>query len=354
MVAKRAFITGITGQDGYYLSELLLQKGYIVNGLVQPHAHDDTHNLQNLISQYGDSRLCLHTGDLLDGGSLARLIAEIRPDEIYNLGAQSHVAKGFDAPEYTVNANALGTLRLLESIRALGMQKHVKFYQASTSEMFGNAPSPQNEDTRFSPESPYAASKLLAHNLVKNYRDAYGFFAVSGILFNHESPLRGHDFVTQKIASAVCAIECGKQDYIELGNLNAVRDWGHAKDYVKGMWAMLQQTSPEDFVLATGEAHTVRELCEYAFSLINVQLNWSGEGVNEIGKDKKTAQIKVRVNPRYFRPLEVNSLTGDASKARQILGWKPEIGFEKMIKEMVESARRKDTAPYDYIFEKNG
>ena len=341
MASKRALITGITGQDGVYLTQLLLEKGYNVDGLIQPHAHDDTQNLHSLIKSYGKDRLRLHYGDLLDGGALTRLIAETKPDEIYNLAAQSHVGKSFDAPEYTINVNGLGTLRCLEAIRALGLEKETRLYQASTSEIFGNMKAPQNEATEYSPQSPYAAAKLMAHNLVGIYREAYDIFAVSGIVFNHESPLRGDDFVTQKIAKGVAAIKNGDLDCIELGNLDAVRDWGHAKDYVRGMWQMLQHDQPQDYVLATGQGRNVREFCEMAFKVAEIELQWKGKGIDEQGIDKKTGKVRVKVNTDFFRPLEVNGLIGDATRAKQDLGWKQQISFEEMVREMVQSALAK-------------
>ena len=330
-MAKTAFITGITGQDGYYLSKFLLEQGYDVHGLVQPLAHDDAVHLQPFLDQ-----LNLHYCDLCDGGALTRLMAETKPDEIYNLGAQSHVAVSFDVPEYTTNVNGLGTLRLLEIIRALKLEKTTRFYQASTSEIFGNTPPPQSEVSRFNPRSPYASAKLYAFNIVRNYREAYGMHASNGILFNHEGPKRGYDFVTRKVTRAVAEIVAGTQDYVELGNLNAIRDWGHAADYVEGMWLMLQQDTPDDYVLATGEGRSVRDLCKAAFSVVGVDLEWSGAGEQEQGFDAKTKEIRVRVNKAFFRPLDVENLLGNPSKAHEQLGWSRKIPFEEMIKEMVE------------------
>ncbi|MAQ71290.1 MAG: GDP-mannose 4,6-dehydratase [Alphaproteobacteria bacterium] len=338
MASKRALIIGITGQDGFFLTQLLLDKGYCVDGLIQPHAHDDTQNIKIFLKDYEKVRFQLHYGDLLDGGSLTRLINKLKPDEIYNLGAQSHVAKGFDVPEYTINANGLGALRCLEAIRALGLEGKTKFYQASTSEMFGNVPSPQSENSPFSPQSPYAASKLMAHNLVQIYRDAYGIFAVSGILFNHESCFRGDDFVTQKIVRGIASIKRGDIKHIELGNLDAIRDWGHAKDYVRGMWQMLQRDQPQDYILATGKGHTVRSFCEKSFGFAGIDIVWRGSGFDEVGENKKTGEAMVMINPDFFRPLDVNNLIGDASKAREELGWVCEFSFEDIISEMVEAA----------------
>ena len=334
---KTALITGISGQDGYYLAVLLLEKGYIVHGLVQPLVNEDISDLESLKEKYGANKLHIHVGDLTDGGSLTRILNRIQPTEIYNLGAQSHVAKGFDVPEYTGNINGLGTLRLLETLRALNRIEDVRFYQASTSEMFGNAPSPQYEATPFSPCSPYASSKLYAHNLVRNYRDAYGLYGACGILFNHESPRRGNDFVTQKVCKAVANITRGTQKIVELGNLDAVRDWGHAKDYVEGMWIILQQDKPEDYVLATGQGRSVRQLCEIAFRLAGIDLGWSGDGVNETGFDKKSGETLIKVNPKHYRPNEVENLIGCADKAEKELGWKPRISFQMLIKEMLEA-----------------
>ncbi len=330
-MTKTAFITGITGQDGYYLSKFLLEKGYDVHGLIQPLAHDDAVHLQPFLDQ-----LNLHYCDLCDGGALTRLMAEIKPDEIYNLGAQSHVAVSFDVPEYTANVNGLGTLRLLEIIRALKFGKTTRFYQASTSEIFGDTPPPQSEVSRFNPRSPYASAKLYAFNIVRNYREAYGIHASNGILFNHEGPKRGHNFVTRKVTRAVAAIADGTQDCVELGNLNAIRDWGHAADYVEGMWLMLQQDTSDDYVLATGEGRSVRDLCEAAFSVIGVDLEWSGKGEREQGFDSKTKEVRVQVNKEFFRPLDVENLLGNPSKAHEQLGWSRKISFQEMIKEMVE------------------
>ena len=333
-MTKTALITGITGQDGYYLSAFLLEKGYRVVGLVQPLAHDDTQFLAPLTDQL-DLRVC----DLCDGGTLTRVLADVRPDEIYNLGARSHVGHSFDVPEMTMNVNALGTLRLLEAIRALKMIEHVRFYQASTSEIFGDTLPPQSETSHFNPRSPYAIAKLSAHFMVKNYRKAYGLHASNGILFNHESPKRGEGFVTQKVARGVAAIDAGQQSIISLGNLNAERDWGHARDYVEGMWAMLQQDKADDYVLATGQSQSVRRLCEEMFKYIGVSLVWQGQGENERGIDANTGEVRIDVDPQFFRPLEVENLLGDARKARDVLGWHPKISFEDMVCEMVEEAK---------------
>lgn len=329
---KSAFITGITGQDGYYLARFLLKKGYAVHGLIQPLANEDLSDLRSL-QTFG--KLDFHIGDLTDSGSLTCILQKIRPAEIYNLGAQSHVARGFEAPEYTGNINALGTLRLLESLRALNMLGHVRFYQASTSEMFGNAPAPQNEETPFAPLSPYASAKLYAHNLVRNYREAYGLYGACGILFNHESPRRGEGFVTQKVCKAAADIVQGKQAVLELGNIDAVRDWGHAADYVEGMWLILQQDKPDDYVLATGQGRSVRELCELAFNTAGISLEWCGAGIDEVGKDRRTGRILITINPKFYRPNEVEKLIGDASCAKEKLGWVPKVGFEELITEML-------------------
>ncbi|WP_041077411.1 GDP-mannose 4,6-dehydratase [Thermotoga caldifontis] len=367
---KKALITGITGQDGSFLAELLLEKGYEVHGIIRRSSSFNTARIDHLYRDphEKDVRLFLHYGDLTDSTNLIRLLQQIQPDEIYNLGAQSHVKVSFETPEYTANADALGVLRLLEAIRLLGMEKKVKFYQASTSELFGKAVEvPQKETTPFYPRSPYAVAKLYAYWITVNYREAYGIFACNGILFNHESERRGETFVTRKITRAATRILVGTQKKLYLGNLNAVRDWGYAKDYVEGMWLMLQQPEPDDYVLATGEGHTVREFCERAFREIGIELEWVGHGVDEKGivknvdryktqehveklKEKhpdlrnfklsvdhlKKGDIVVEVDPRYFRPTEVDLLIGDATKARTKLGWKPRVSFEELIKIMVE------------------
>lgn len=343
---KKALITGITGQDGSYLAELLLEKGYEVHGIVRRASNFNTKRIDHIYQDPHDSgkRLFLHFGDLTDSTNLIRIIKDVQPDEIYNLAAQSHVKVSFEVPEYTGNSDALGTLRILEAIRLLGLEKKTKFYQASTSEMFGSTPPPQNEETVFYPRSPYGVAKLYAYWITKNYREAYGIFAVSGILFNHESPRRGETFVTKKITYAATRISLDLQEKLYLGNLNAKRDWGHAKDYVNAMYLMLQQKHPEDFVIATGTQYSVRDFCEAVFKELGIKIIWKGEGVNEKGIDSKTGKAIIEVDPRYFRPTEVESLLGDPTKAKEKLGWKAEITFEKLVKEMtsadLEEARR--------------
>ena len=342
MTGKIALITGVTGQDGAYLAELLLAKGYIVHGVKRRASSFNTARVDHLYQDphESDCRFFLHYGDLTDATNLIRLLQEIRPHEVYNLAAQSHVQVSFETPEYTANSDALGTLRLLEAIRILKLKDHTRFYQASTSELYGKAQAvPQNETTPFYPRSPYAAAKLYAYWITINYREAYGFFAANGILFNHESPLRGETFVTRKVTRAVAAIDRGLQSVFYLGNLDARRDWGHARDYVEGMWRILQQPEPDDFVLATGEAHTVRELVEVAFDCVGRRIVWQGEGVDEEGRCADTGAILVRIDPRYFRPTEVDLLLGDPSKARAKLGWSHTTGFRDMIAEMVRSDR---------------
>ena len=338
MKNKIALITGITGQDGAYLAEFLLKKGYEVHGIKRRSSSFNTSRIDSLYQDphSEDIKFHLHYGDMTDATNLIGLMQKINPDEVYNLAAQSHVQVSFETPEYTANADGLGTLRLLEAIKLLNMTKKVKFYQASTSELYGNTSSlPQNEDTPFSPRSPYAAAKLYAYWITVNYRSAYDIFACNGILFNHESPVRGETFVTRKITRAVAAIKLGLQDKLYVGNLDAKRDWGHAKDYVEGMWMMLQQDKADDYVLATGESHTVREFIETAFSQINEVIEWKGTGANEIGYSKDTKKELIEVDKRYFRPAEVNYLMGDSSKAQKILGWKAKIKFEELVKEMV-------------------
>ena len=339
MKNKIALITGITGQDGAYLAEFLLKKGYEVHGIKRRSSSFNTSRIDSLYQDphSEDIKFHLHYGDMTDATNLIGLMQKINPDEVYNLAAQSHVQVSFETPEYTANADGLGTLRLLEAIKLLNMTKKVKFYQASTSELYGNTSSlPQNEDTPFSPRSPYAAAKLYAYWITVNYRSAYDIFACNGILFNHESPVRGETFVTRKITRAVAAIKLGLQDKLYVGNLDAKRDWGHAKDYVEGMWMMLQQDKADDYVLATGESHTVREFIETAFSQINEVIEWKGTGVNEIGYSKDTKKELIEVDKRYFRPTEVNYLMGDSSKAKKILGWEAKIKFEELVKEMVK------------------
>ena len=339
MKNKIALITGITGQDGAYLAEFLLKKGYEVHGIKRRSSSFNTSRIDSLYQDphSEDIKFHLHYGDMTDATNLIGLMQKINPDEVYNLAAQSHVQVSFETPEYTANADGLGTLRLLEAIKLLNMTKKVKFYQASTSELYGNTSSlPQNEDTPFSPRSPYAAAKLYAYWITVNYRSAYDIFACNGILFNHESPVRGETFVTRKITRAVAAIKLGLQDKLYVGNLDAKRDWGHAKDYVEGMWMMLQQDKADDYVLATGESHTVREFIETAFSQINEVIEWKDTGVNEIGYSKITKEELIEVDKRYFRPTEVNYLMGDSSKAKKILGWEAKIKFEELVKEMVK------------------
>lgn len=341
MTAKRALITGVTGQDGAALAEILLKKGYVVHGVKRRSSSFNTERVDHLYRDphEKDVRFHLHYGDMTDATNLIRIVQETQPDEIYNLAAQSHVQVSFETAEYTANADALGALRLLESIRILKMEERVRFYQASTSEMFGDSPPPQNENTPFRPRSPYAAAKLYAYWMTANYREAYGIHASNGILFNHEGPTRGETFVTRKITRAVAAIEAGLEQKLFLGNLDAKRDWGHARDFVEGMWLIVQQAKPDDYVLATGEAHSVREFAEIAFRQIGVELKWNGKGVDEKGVDAKSGAVRVEIDPRYFRPTEVQHLVGDATKARTKLGWRHEIGFEELVKEMVEADR---------------
>jgi GDPmannose 4,6-dehydratase len=349
MADKVALITGTTGQDGAYLAELLLGKGYVVHGLKRRSSSLNTQRVDHLYvdPHVENAKFFLHYGDMTDATNLIRLMQETQPTEIYNLAAQSHVQVSFEAPEYTANADALGTLRLLEAIRILKLERRVRFYQASTSELYGNTPhKPQSETTPFAPRSPYAAAKLYAYWITVNYREAYGIHASNGILFNHESPIRGETFVTRKITRAVAAIEAGLQDRLFIGNLNARRDWGHARDYVEGMWMMLQQPQPDDYVLATGSGHTVREFVEHAFALIGRRLKWRGEGVEERGVDEASGKELVNVDPRYFRPTEVDVLVGDASKARSKLGWKHRVGFDALVREMVEKDRKTLRAGY--------
>jgi GDPmannose 4,6-dehydratase len=343
MADKVALITGATGQDGAYLAEFLLAKGYVVHGVKRRSSSLNTQRVDHLYvdPHAGGVRFLLHYGDMTDATNLIRLIQETQPTEVYNLAAQSHVQVSFETPEYTANADALGTLRLLEAIRILKLEKRVRFYQASTSELYGNAPqSPQDENTPFAPRSPYGAAKLYAYWITVNYREAYGIHASNGILFNHESPIRGETFVTRKISRAVAAIEAGRQDSLFIGNLNARRDWGHARDYVEGMWMILQQPQPDDYVLATGDSHTVREFIERAFAVIGRQVAWRGEGIGETGIDKASGKVLIRIDPRYFRPTEIDNLVGDSSKARDRLGWKHRVDFDDLVLEMVEEDRR--------------
>jgi GDPmannose 4,6-dehydratase len=336
---KVALITGVTGQDGAHLSRLLLEKGYVVHGVKRRSSSFNTARVDDLYVDPHEhpTRFFMHYGDLTDAMSLIRLVQEHQPDEIYNLAAMSHVQVSFETPEYTANADALGTLRLLEAVRILRLERKVRFYQASTSELYGKVQEvPQRETTPFYPRSPYAAAKLYAYWITTNYREGYGIHASNGILFNHEGPMRGETFVTRKITRAVAAIEHGLQENLYLGNLAAKRDWGHARDFVEGMWLMLQQERPDDYVLATGETHSVREFVEHAFAQTGRAIAWKGEGVGEVGYDTKSGRVLVRVDERYFRPTEVEQLLGDASKARAKLGWKPSTSFRELVAEMVE------------------
>lgn len=324
-----ALITGITGQDGSYLAELLLQKGYEVHGIVRRSSSINTDRIDHIYP-----RIKLHYGDLTDGSSLIRLIQEIRPTEIYNLGAQSHVKVSFEIPEYTGQVDALGTLRILEAVRLLGMEKDVRIYQASTSELYGLVQeTPQSETTPFYPRSPYGVAKLYGFWIVKNYREAYGMHASSGILFNHESPRRGETFVTRKIVQGLSRISMGGQKVLELGNLNAKRDWGHAKDFVEAMWLMLQEPEPDDYVIATGEQYSVKQFVETAAPYFGIHIKWEGEGLNEVGIDQ-TGEVRIRVNERYFRPAEVETLLGNPEKAKRKLGWRPQFTFKKLVEDM--------------------
>lgn len=340
MSRKVALITGVTGQDGAYLAQLLLDKGYVVHGVKRRSSSFNTARVDNLYvdPHERETRFFMHYGDLTDATNLIRLIQETQPTEIYNLAAQSHVQVSFETPEYTANADALGVLRLLEAIRILKMEKTVRFYQASTSELYGKVREvPQKETTPFYPRSPYAAAKAYGFYITVNYREAYGIHASNGILFNHESPMRGETFVTRKITRAVAAIELGLQECVYLGNLDAQRDWGHARDYVEGMWMMVQQLEPDDYVLATGEMHSVREFVELAFGHVDRRIEWSGEGETEIGIDARSGKTLVKIDPRYFRPTEVEQLQGDPTKARERLGWRHKTSFSELVVEMVES-----------------
>ena len=344
---KKALITGVTGQDGAILAELLLAKGYEVHGVKRRSSSFNTERVDHLYQDPHKSgtHFFMHYGDLTDSTNLIRLVQETQPDEIYNLAAQSHVQVSFETSEYTANADGLGVLRLLEAIRILKMENKVRFYQASTSELYGKVQeTPQRETTAFYPRSPYAAAKLYAYWITVNYREAYGMHASNGILFNHEGPTRGETFVTRKITRAVAAIELGFQKTLFMGNVDAKRDWGDARDYVKGMYLILQQDRPDDYVLATGETHSVREFIELAFAEVDRKIVWRGEGVQEEGVDERTGEVLVRIDPRYFRPTEVDLLLGDASKARKVLGWRHEITFPNLVKEMVASDLRKVAA----------
>lgn len=340
---KVALITGVTGQDGSYLAELLLEKGYEVHGVKRRSSSFNTQRVDHIYQDphSKDISFKMHFGDMTDSTNLIRIIEETQPDEIYNLAAQSHVQVSFETAEYTSNADGTGTLRLLEAIRLLGLEKKTKFYQASTSEMFGLAldKKPLNENSRFYPRSPYGAAKLYAHWITINYREAYGIFASSGILFNHESPRRGETFVTRKIVRSAVRIAAGLEETLHLGNLDAIRDWGHAKDYVEGMWRILQHHTAEEWVLATGEAISVREFVEKTFHLVGISITWSGKGIGEVGKDQNGI-VRIQINSVYFRPTEVPFLLGDASKARSILGWQPKYKIDDLVKEMVESEKK--------------
>ena len=354
-IKKIAFITGITGQDGAYLADLLLKKDYIVHGLKRRSSSFNTGRIDHLYQDphVNKRNFILHHGDLTDSTNLIRIIQEVKPDEIYNLAAQSHVQVSFETPEYTANADGLGTLRILEAIRILNMTDKTKFYQASTSELYGMVQEvPQNENTPFYPRSPYAVAKLYGYWITINYREAYNLYACNGILFNHESPVRGETFVTRKITRAAARISMGTQERVYLGNLDAKRDWGHARDFVEGMWRILQQEKPEDFVLATGVTTTIREFTERAFAEIGITLEWSGSGVDETGRDVKNGNILVSVDPTYFRPTEVDLLIGNASKAREKLGWEPTCDLQQMIEEMIKSDL--EEARKDQILESGG
>ena len=354
-MAKIALITGITGQDGAYLAEFLLAKGYIVHGIKRRASSFNTDRIDHLYQDphERDVRLKLHYGDLTDSTNLIRIIQEVQPDEIYNLAAQSHVAVSFETPEYTANSDAVGTLRVLEAIRILGLEKRTRFYQASTSEMFGKVSEvPQRETTPFYPRSPYGVAKVYAYWITVNYREAYGLFACNGILFNHESPLRGETFVSRKITRALTRIRVGLQETLHLGNLDSRRDWGHARDHVRAQWLMLQQEQADDFVIATGKQYSVRDFVVAAGSLLDMKIEWRGEGVDEIGFDAVTGRAVVRVDPRYFRPTEVDTLLGDATKARDKLGWTAEVSFPELVAEMIESDL--DLAKRDALIAKEG
>lgn len=354
-MSKKALITGITGQDGAYLAEFLLEKGYEVHGIKRRASLFNTDRIDHLYQDPHERnvRLSLHYGDLTDATNLIRIIQQVQPDEIYNLAAQSHVAVSFETPEYTANSDALGTLRILEAIRILGLDKKTRFYQASTSEMYGKVQeTPQKETTPFYPRSPYGAAKVYAHWITVNYREAYGLYACNGILFNHESPLRGETFVTRKITRGLARIKEGLQETLHLGNLDALRDWGHARDYVKAQWLMLQQTQAEDFVIATGAQYSVRKFVDTAAAQLGMRLEWKGKGTEEQGIDTKTGRTVVKIDPRYFRPTEVETLLGDASKAREKLGWSAETSFESLVKEMVDADL--ETAQRDALVAREG
>lgn len=342
---KAALITGVTGQDGSYLAELLLDKGYEVHGIVRPASTFNRERIEHLHFYDNPARenLLLHYGDMTDSSNLIRIIKEVEPDEIYHLAAQSHVKISFEVPEYAANADGIGTLRLLEAVRFLGLGQKTKIYNASTSELYGQAEEfPQNEKTPFHPRSPYAVAKLYSYWIVQNYREAYDMLSYNGILFNHESPRRGENFVSRKITLSVARIVAGKQKSLRLGNLNAKRDWGYAPDYVEAMWLMMQQEEPEDYVMATGESHSVREFTEKAFKEAGIDIEWRGEGVNETGNDSNTGKVLVEVSPEYFRPADVDFLLGDASKAKAKLGWKPKVTFKELVKIMIHADLKKE------------
>jgi GDPmannose 4,6-dehydratase len=354
-MTKRALITGVTGQDGAYLAEFLLKKGYEVHGIKRRASSFNTDRIDHLYQDphVSHRQFILHYGDLSDSTNLIRIVQEVQPDEIYNLGAQSHVAVSFESPEYTADTVGLGALRILEAIRIAGLEKKTRFYQASTSELFGEVQEiPQKETTPFYPRSPYAAAKLYAYWITVNYREAYGMYACNGILFNHESPVRGETFVTRKITRALARISLGLQDCLYLGNMNALRDWGHAKDYVEMQWLMLQQDEPDDFCIATGVQYSVRDFCNAAYAHLGKTIRWDGEGVDEKGYDAETGECIVAVDPRYFRPTEVETLLGDPSKAKQKLGWEPKITFEEMVHEMMEHDL--ELAKRDALVKKHG
>jgi GDPmannose 4,6-dehydratase len=351
---KKALITGITGQDGSYLARSLLEKGYEVHGIKRRSSLFNTERVDSIYEDPHDNpRFLMHYGDLADTGSLVSLMLQIRPDEVYNLGAQSHVQVSFQIPEYTADVDALGTLRLLEAIRVCGMEKSVRFYQASSSEMFGEVlETPQRETTPFNPRSPYGVAKMFAHHITKNYRESYNMYACSGILFNHESSVRGETFVTRKITRAATRISLGLEVCLYLGNLDAKRDWGHAKDYVEAMWMMLQQAEPKDYVIAMGEQYSVRQFTELAFSHVGINILWQGEGALEVGVNKATNQVLVRIDQKYYRPAEVETLLGDSSKARKELGWRPKYSFAELVREMISEDLKK--AKKEQILLENG
>jgi GDPmannose 4,6-dehydratase len=352
---KKALITGITGQDGAYLAEFLLDKGYEVHGVKRRSSSFNTARVDHLYKDPHEEsvRFFMHYGDLTDATNLIRIIQQVQPDEIYNLAAQSHVKVSFETPEYTANADALGTLRILEAIRILGMENQTRFYQASTSEMYGKVVEiPQNEDTLFYPRSPYGAAKVYAYWITVNYREAYRIFACNGILFNHESPIRGETFVTRKITRAVARIKLGLQDNLYLGNLDAKRDWGYARDYVRAMYLMLQQDQPGDFVIATGESHSVREFVEKAFREAGIGIVWEGAGLDEVGRETETGKVLIQIDPRYFRPTEVDFLLGNPSKAKEKLGWESEVSFDELVKLMVREDLKE--AERDDLLKKKG